>query len=507
MNTLLEKVVYCTILGSLCVSVLSSSAHGQNAEIYIIEAGTDPESAGGGPTFVDITNRLGEQIAFEIFIRHIGPEPLTPIRGIAVDLPCEAVGGCSGSVEYVRGSGGFDRPREDFVFPFFAITDPAVVDESMCPGGTVRFAVVNGFVDRDITGLGPRYVGEFKLSLPANASGAFFVPKIGGSQMVDVNSVPIPVFLRALVLVGSLETIGGAIYTDCDAPLTSGEEGVEVTVSGPNGFFTTITSGPSGTWHIPNVPCGVYTVTPHQVFREYCHVDIGGDCPSEPCETSSRITVDARHRSENLSIQFLGQPACITNDLNYDQICTIVFDADLFVQCVYDGDCVGPEGQDLQCPADCNCDGLATIVFDANCFRHNVYMKGVCGECPDDVPSSASGRLEGRRPASGFTIGGAVYDDDADPLVSGIEGVIVQIIGDGRRIVATATTSGPSGIWRVDDLPAGAYTLVFEQRDGWAAVGRDVIPIVVNAENEAANLSIGMLRSPDRSHRWRDRVR
>lgn len=299
------------------------------------------------------------------------------------------------------------------------------------------------------------------------------------------------------------ETIGGAIYTDCDSPLTSGEDGVELTVSGLSGFFTVMTSGPSGTWHILDVPCGEYTVTAHQVFREYCHVDIGGVCPPEPCPTSTQITVDADHRTENLSIQFLGQPACITNDLNYDEVCTIVNDTDLFVQCVYDGDCVGPEGQDLRCPADCNCDGFATIVFDANCFVHDVYVKGVCGQCPGDDPASAFGRSKRRR-AGDFTIGGAVYDNETNPLLSGIEGVNVEVLGAERRAVAAAMTAGPSGIWRVDGLPAGTYFVVVEHRNGRAAAGRDVIPIVVNAQNEAANLSIRSLRSSEPPRRSRD---
>ena len=288
------------------------------------------------------------------------------------------------------------------------------------------------------------------------------------------------------------ETIGGGIYTDCDERLTSGEPDVEVTVAGPEGVFNAVTSGPSGVWKLHDVPCGEYVVTPHQVFRKYCHVAIGGDCKPDPCEGSAVITVDADHRAENLSIQFLGQEDCIKNDMNYDEICTIVFDTDLFVQCVYHGDCVGPTGRDLKCPADCNCDGLATIVFDADCFRHDVYVKEVCGSC-DESPASKSRAADGRR--TGFTVGGAVYSDDGNPLVSGISGVNVQILGNDRLVVATATTAGPSGIWRVDDLPEGDYSVVIERRSGRLRDGRDVIPITVNAENEAANLSIATLRT------------
>lgn len=298
------------------------------------------------------------------------------------------------------------------------------------------------------------------------------------------------------------ETVGGAIYQDCGQPLTSGEGGVEVTLSGSEGIFNTVTIGASGVWSVSKVPCGEYTVTPHQVFRQYCHVEPGDDCPPQPCAPSTQITVDADHRAQNLGIQFLGLDDCIRNDMNYDEICTIVFDTDLFVQCVYEGNCVGPDGRDLLCPADCNCDDLATIVFDANCFRHNVYDKGECGTC-DETPEAKSRRLRSRR--DGFTIGGAVYDDAANPLLSGIEGISVRVLATGRRVVATTTTLGPSGIWSVDSVPQGAYTVVFERRTSRKESGNDVLSINVNAENEAANLSIKLLRSRRASRSRNDR--
>ena len=124
------------------------------------------------------------------------------------------------------------------------------------------------------------------------------------------------------------ETIGGAVYADCDDVITSGETNVQVTVAGTEGNYVAVTSGPSGVWSIPFVPCGEYVVTPHRVFREYCHVEPGGACPSTLCATSTQITVDADHRGPNLSVQFVGLPDCITNDMNYDELCTVTFDAD-----------------------------------------------------------------------------------------------------------------------------------------------------------------------------------
>ena len=140
MDTLLKKVVHCTILSLLCTGALTAPALGQNAEIYIVEAGTNAESAGGGPTIVDITGRRGQQISFEVFVRHIGPDPLTPIRGVAVDLPCVAEGGLSGSVEYVPDSGEINQFRPDFLFLGAAIV--AAVD-STCQDGTVRSIAQN----------------------------------------------------------------------------------------------------------------------------------------------------------------------------------------------------------------------------------------------------------------------------------------------------------------------------------------------------------------------------
>ena len=57
-------------------------------------------------------------------------------------------------------------------------------------------------------------------------------------------------------------TIGGAIYTDPNNPLTSGLEGVTVTVSGDSGTYQAITSGTFGLWQISDVNEGTYTVYP-----------------------------------------------------------------------------------------------------------------------------------------------------------------------------------------------------------------------------------------------------
>ena len=57
-------------------------------------------------------------------------------------------------------------------------------------------------------------------------------------------------------------TIGGAIYTDPNNPLTTGLEGVTVTVSGDNETYQATTSGTFGLWQISDVNEGIYTVYP-----------------------------------------------------------------------------------------------------------------------------------------------------------------------------------------------------------------------------------------------------
>ncbi|MCH7921263.1 MAG: hypothetical protein IIC50_25245, partial [Planctomycetes bacterium] len=86
MDKLLKKFLCCSCVSLLCAGVLSAPAYGQNGEIFIIEQGTPP--VGGGNTVVDVTGRLGEEIRFDIFVEHVGPDPLTPVRGWAADFPC-----------------------------------------------------------------------------------------------------------------------------------------------------------------------------------------------------------------------------------------------------------------------------------------------------------------------------------------------------------------------------------------------------------------------------------
>ena len=56
-----------------------------------------------------------------------------------------------------------------------------------------------------------------------------------------------------------------------------------------------------------------------------------------------------------------------------------------------------------------------------------------------------------------FTIGGAVYADMENPLTSGVAGVTIIISNNDQTF--TTTTNGPQGIWQIDNLPQGTYTI------------------------------------------------
>ncbi len=109
----------------------------------------------------------------------------------------------------------------------------------------------------------------------------------------------------------SVFEVRGEVYTDCENPLTSGLEGVQVTVDGPGGTFVTTTSGGQGVWQIDGVPSGTYTVTPNLTDCDFCHVTPPDyDCPPDPCNPSCQITVDEAHQAENQNIQFLADCEC-----------------------------------------------------------------------------------------------------------------------------------------------------------------------------------------------------
>jgi len=86
-----------------------------------------------------------------------------------------------------------------------------------------------------------------------------------------------------------------------------------------------------------------------------------------------------------------------------------------------------------------------------------------------------------------------VYQDENDPLFSGLEGVEISVESDDGMVVAS-TTSGRSGLWRIDGLAEGEYTVLFRSQDRDGSERVDARSIVVRAEDKAANQSIVLER-------------
>ena len=172
MDKLLKKFLYCICVGLLCAGVRSAPVYGQSTEIFVVEAGTNAADFGGGPTVVDVTQRLGETISFEIFINHTGPDLIPELNGYQMNFPCEAVAsaGTIGAVDYVQGTGGVFTFRDDFVY--FQIDSVVGVDESGCPGSEFRFVGAPGTqgAPRDINGLPVRISPKTMLMVAASAS-------------------------------------------------------------------------------------------------------------------------------------------------------------------------------------------------------------------------------------------------------------------------------------------------------------------------------------------------
>jgi len=98
-------------------------------------------------------------------------------------------------------------------------------------------------------------------------------------------------------------SIGGAIYTDSNSPLTSGLPDVKVTVSGAGETYSTTTSGSQGIWQISNLPEGDYTVAPSATAHTFEHI-VDGVLDGQSATT---ISVNSENEAENQSIQFFAQ--------------------------------------------------------------------------------------------------------------------------------------------------------------------------------------------------------
>ena len=120
------------------------------------------------------------------------------------------------------------------------------------------------------------------------------------------------------------------------------------------------------------------------------------------------------------------------------------------------------------------------------CKNHNRRLIGFTGWC-----AALALPIDAER-GGGFTIGGAVFEDAADPLMSGVGDVTVTVRRVGVRGAFSATIN-PLGSWRIDEVPEGTYPVSFRPGGIHAPAGKRPNKMNVNEENEADNLSIQWL--------------
>jgi len=94
-----------------------------------------------------------------------------------------------------------------------------------------------------------------------------------------------------------------------------------------------------------------------------------------------------------------------------------------------------------------------------------------------------------------FAIGGAVYTDLSNPLLSGEEGV--RICAEGTTFTDCAMTSAGQGLWRIDTVPLGVYSINVKMPDSCFEQIIDGVPnthppidILVGGEHVLRNESL-----------------
>lgn len=181
-------------------------------------------------------------------------------------------------------------------------------------------------------------------------------------------------------------------------------------------------------------------------------------------------------------------------DLNYDGDVNIIGDVTPFVDCLYRDDCHCPDPGCL-CPGDCNGDGDFNIIGDVPCFVDCLYR--------DDCQWQDGGRA---MPMStdGLSVGGAIFTDLDQPLLTGLSGVEIAVTAVGQPIAEQYLAyTDDLGIWRIDGLSPGAYEVHVEApgyrvRQIYAGlpVARDTITVEVNEAARSSNGSIKFLAAP-----------
>lgn len=291
--------------------------------------------------------------------------------------------------------------------------------------------------------------------------------------------------------------VGGQCYTDCDDPVGSGQGGVDMCLACGGGFNECTVTNPDGFWQIDGAPCfpqvsgGDCTATASHSHRMCCEVP---PCPPMPCDSSIDIIVDKDHEAANQSLQHWC--CCVYCDMDGNKMRTIIGDVPCFVDCVYYENCDCCNDCCLEA-GDANCDEHLSIIWDVipfvDCVYHGNCTPCAAWNCPEEGACGSSGTGQG---ADGFTIGGAVYSDESSPLFTGVEGIPVRVVSRDSVVLPVSTTTNWLGIWRIDNLAPGTYTVVFGQEKNKTVKAQNSIKIVVNEKNQAANQSIKFLRKP-----------
>jgi hypothetical protein len=253
-------------------------------------------------------------------------------------------------------------------------------------------------------------------------------------------------------------TIGGAAFTNCSNPPGSGKPGVQITVKRYCGcndpqpdFVATTVTGANGVWQVPDVPCAPaagpcwVTVSAYDGQHKWCYVQ--NTCPPSSCGDAV-INIAA---AGPYTVNFWG--CCQPYDMNGDgQLQPPGPDINCFVARLFYGqgaccgDCCVGHG-------DCNQDGLFTAVGDLMCFTDCLYY----GHCPLWPGCTGPGGADN---GSTFTIGGTIFTNLNDPLGSGVADVPVSLRLLDGTLVNTVYTQPPYGLWVMQNVPAGTYSLV-----------------------------------------------
>ncbi|MBN1507501.1 MAG: hypothetical protein JW955_11680 [Sedimentisphaerales bacterium] len=144
------------------------------------------------------------------------------------------------------------------------------------------------------------------------------------------------------------------------------------------------------------------------------------------------------------------------------------------------------------------------------------YQGGVAEDTLVVVPTDANYavveiplRVSSYDPNDLFVVGGGVYTDLTDPPTSGLAGVWMTL--DGGIVPYTTQTGSGAGLWQIEGVPTGAYTLTpsrpgytFEHVSGGIPDGQASITVEVNEANEPVNRDVQFLAHsrPGQLHDW-----